>query len=375
MVADACVENDHAPLCISTTIPDMQSVFTRIATVLFALATSLPLSSAQGASVPEPPSPSLRLGVFFWHRSANDLVAFEGMKRAFEIRGLPHEFDVQHADGDERRAREILDKWKDKWKTGSIDLLFTMGTRATFLAQGWVGRLPIVFAAVTNPVEAGIVSSWRSRYERSATLVRLTGTSNWIPPQTVLHVFRLAVPRLRRLGVLRSTDAGYVSAVELRGLRQAIEAGDPAERIEVVESVYERRLGIERTVEALIEADVDAIWIPIDYTIYQQSKEILDAVASRGIPLLSSSLRATRDAAIAGVVVDYRMLGQRAAALALQILEKGRAPERIPVETMKGYQIVVNLEAARRCGYELPLPLLVVADRVWGTNVVEARSK
>lgn len=311
--------------------------------------------SDSGARVERQPH---RVGVFFWHRSANDLAAFEGIRRAFEIAGVEHEFVVHHADGDETRARRLLDECTDE----KLDVLFTMGTRATFLAQGWVGRLPIVFTAVTNPVEAGIVSSWTKRYERSSTLVRLTGTSNWIPPDTVLHVFRLAVPTLRRLGVLRSSESGYVSEVELRGLRSAV--AKTKKPLEIVETIFDRRYGIEAAVADLLAKDVDAVWIPIDFTIYQQSEQILEAMSGKGIPVLSSSLRATKDAAIAGIVVDYELLGRKAGALALDILVRGAEPARIPVETMKGYQIVVNMTAAKRYGYELPLPLLVVADQV-----------
>ncbi|MCB9917152.1 MAG: hypothetical protein H6832_01955 [Planctomycetes bacterium] len=327
---------------------------------LFATITASLTALLLGATVPDTPQRVARVGVFFWHRSANDLAAFEGIQRAFSIRGLPVEFIVHHADGDERRAREQLDACRD----AKLDLLFTMGTRATFLAQGWVGRMPIVFTAVTNPVEAGFAKSFGTRVERSSTLVRMTGTSNWIPPETVLHVFRLAVPKMRRLAILRSSDSGFVSAAELKDLSTAIErSGEP---LEVVEVVLDMRFGMQAALDRVLAADVDALWIPIDFPIYEQSAAIAEYLTGKGLPVLSSSLRATEDAAIAGVVVDYPLLGQRAAALAFAILLDEQDPQRMPIEMMQGYQIVLNLEAARRYGYELPLPLLAVADRVLG---------
>lgn len=312
--------------------------------------------------LPLQPAP-LRIGVFFWHESANDELAFAGVRKAFATRGVAHAFDVRRAGGDEGRARGFLDAWRAR----GTDLVLALGTRAAHLSQGRLGATPIVFAAVTNPIESGLVASWGPRFRRSSTLVRQTGTSNWIRPEIVLKVFRLACPNLRRLGVLRSATAGYVSAVELRGLRAAAarESRAPgAPPLEFVESIFERRIGLEKTVARLLEAGVHAIWIPIDHGIYKNSAQILDAVAGRGVPLLSSSLRATRDAAVAGIFVDYELLGQRAAAQAMRILIDGESPEHMPVETMKSYQIVVNRTAARRCGYELPLPLLAVAERV-----------
>jgi ABC-type uncharacterized transport system substrate-binding protein len=58
------------------------------------------------------------------------------------------------------------------------------------------------------------------------------------------------------------------------------------------------------------------------------------------------------------------MLGERAALLVLEILARGRDPGSLPIGTMQGYQVVVNLAAARRLGYDLPLPLLALADRL-----------
>ncbi len=310
---------------------------------------------------------TFRVGVLYWHRSPNDLAAERGIRKAFELRGMACEFVVHHADGDERKARAWLDTCRDQ----GLDLLFTMGTRATFLAEGWVGSLPIVFAAVTNPVEAGFAPSFGERVRRSSTLVRMTGTSNWLPPETVLHVFRLAVPGMRRLGILRSSASGFVSAVELRGLRDSVakSAGASEQELEVVEVVLDPRFGIRQAVDEVLAASVDALWIPIDFDIYQESAVIAEHLEGRRVPVLSSSLRATKDAAIVGIVVDYELLGQKAAAMAFDILEGRRAPEDMPVETMQGYQIVINLEAAKRYGYEVPLPMLAVADRFEGLQV------
>ena len=54
--------------------------------------------------------------------------------------------------------------------------------------------------------------------------------------------------------------------------------------------------------------------------------------------------------ACVAVIVDYRLLGQRTAALALDILAGRTRPSAAPVVTLRSYQVVVNLAAARLCG-------------------------
>jgi len=232
-----------------------------------------------------------------------------------------------------------------------------MGTEAALIAAKEVTDIPIVFTAVTNPVESGIVSSWKG------SGVNIAGNSNWIQPETVLNLFRLAAPDLKRLGILRSTKTGVVSAAELRGMRQYLK--DPkAPPIEIVEEKTEDLAGIKPAVERLIESKVQAIWIPIDFLIYKNMDEVLKATNPHAVPLVSSSLKGTKAGAVAGVVIDYKILGKQAVVIALKIIDDEAAPGEIPIGVMNSFQVVVNLGAARRCNYELPLSLLVLADMI-----------
>jgi ABC-type uncharacterized transport system substrate-binding protein len=176
-------------------------------------------------------------------------------------------------------------------------------------------------------------------------------------------VFRRAVPALRRLGVLRSTETGVVSEAELRAMRRHLTELRPGEpEIEIVEEVVGEVDELERAIGRLAAAGCQAVWIPIDFLVYENIDRVTVAAAANRLPLVSSSLRGAMSGAVAGVFVDYEMLGERAALIALDVLERGVDPGSIPVGTMEGYQVVVNLAASRRLGYDLPLPLLALAD-------------
>jgi len=264
--------------------------------------------------------------------------------------GRADEFLIERAESDRAAAKRILRGFESE----RVDLIFAMGTQAVLLAAEHVHKTPIVFTAVTNPVESGVVKSWKGSQRN------LAGNSNWIPPETILHVFRLTVPHLRRIGILR-TRTGVVSAAELESLRSYLETakGPP---LKIIEVVVDRADELPEAVDQLAKQSVDAIWIPIDRMVYEHTPQVFRAARARGIPIVSSSLRGTRTGATSGIVVDYVMLGKRAAAIALQILEQGTPPGSIPIGTMHGYRVVVNIEAARECHYEIPLSLLVLAD-------------
>jgi len=311
------------------------------------------------------------MGVLFWHDSPNDEAALDGIRAAFAETKHPHELIVRNADSDPAEAVRILDEFLGEAETGDgdeshaasdsaakpVDLVFAMGTRAALLAAERIDEIPVVFTAVTNPVQSRVVPSWKGSGRN------LAGNSNWIDSETLLRVFGQAVPGLGRIGILRSSVSGEVSAAELKSMKEFL-AKKGAPSMEIVEKVVAAPSEIESAVAALGASKVQAIWIPIDFLIYSNMKEVLAAIEPNPIPLVSSSLKATRAGAVAGVVVDYTLLGKRAVVIALDILEGRKKPGAIPIGTMNAHKIVVNLAAARRCRYELPLSFLVSADSI-----------
>ncbi|MHC4512871.1 MAG: ABC transporter substrate-binding protein [Planctomycetota bacterium] len=319
---------------------------------------SLALASCLGTAAAQDEA-AWQLGVFFWHESPNDQAALDGIRSAFKVRGRSHEFLVVQANSDRETARRLLAGLRKR----RVDLVFAMGTEAALLAKEHITDLPVVFTAVTNPIETGVVPSWKGSGSN------LAGNSNWIDPETTVRVFRLAVPRLQRLGVLRSRMSGVVSAAELKGLRRYLrEEKANAESKEGTLEVIERELTdvnqIAKAVGELADGGVQAIWIPIDFQIYQNADKVLAAARERGLPIVSTSMKAVRTAAVAAILPDYDLLGQRAAVIALRILERRSRPQDIPIGTLRAHRVVVNLDVARRCDYELRLSALVLADQI-----------
>lgn len=293
------------------------------------------------------------LGVFFWHDSPNDLATYAGIRLGLEQAGLACDFVEQRAGSDPDRAAAALRTLRE----AHCDLVFAMGTQAALLARRELTTVPVLFAAVSDAVASGVVSDWRG----SGT--NLCGASNWIAPGNVLDVFQLAVPHLRRLGMLRSADNGVVSAAELASMRAHLaEPGAPT--IDLYEAVAADANDIDYAVARLVAAGVEAIWIPIDITIYRHLPAVQKALGDRRLPLLTTAAAAVHGGAMVGAVVDYVLHGRRAAALAREVLVRGKVPGSLPIDRMHGTLVTVNLGAARRAGIELPLSLLALADEL-----------
>ena len=319
-----------------------------VAAVLVRLAAAVPADALPAQDTPAP----RKLGVFLWHDSPNDLATLAGIRAALQQAGLPHVFVDHRAGSDPDRAKAAL----QALQAAHCDLVFALGTQAALLAKDAIVDVPVVFAAVSDPVASGVVSDWGGSGNN------LCGCSNWIAPANVLDVFRLAVPGCRRLGVIRSRVSAVVSTAEVARMRTHLAAANGD--LTLHEAVARDADHIGEAIAELLAADVDAIWIPIDITIYQNVAAVRQALGARRIPLLTTAAAGVRNGAHVGAAVDYELHGRRAAAMAVDVLVHGKATGTIPVDRMKGTQVTVNLGIARRDGIDLPLSLLALADDV-----------
>jgi len=167
--------------------------------------------------------------------------------------------------------------------------------------------------------------------------------------------------------VLRSEKDSVVSRAELAAMRAYL-AKEGAPEVLVFDAVVPHVDLVEPAVRELLLRDVDAIWIPIDITVYKNLDLVQRALAGKHVPLVTTAAGALRgsaaNAAIVGAVPDYPLHGRRAAAMALSILQRGKQPHELSVDRMSGCLIVANLAAARRQDFELPLSLLALADEI-----------
>lgn len=323
----------------------------------------LPLAVfALSAAAPAPAGPPYRIGVFFWHDSPNDVATFAGLREGLAQAGVACEFVERRADSSTEKAHAAF----VELRAAHCDLIVVLGTQAALLAKVEVTDVPVLFAAVSDAVASGIVPDW------TGSGSNLFGASNWIAPHNVLDVFRLAVPHLHRLGMLRSAVSGVVSLAERTTMQQHLaEPGAPA--VELVEAIAGDADDVAAAAQRLVAQGVDAIWIPIDITIYQDLAAVRRGLQGARVPLLTTAAAGVRNGAVVGAVVDYPLHGRRAAALAREVLVHGRRPGDLPIDRLHGIQVTVSLAAARRDRLELPLSLLALADDLIDAEPADAK--
>lgn len=217
-------------------------------------------------------------------------------------------------------------------------------------AMARVARGPLVFAAVTDPVGAGLVPDLQHGHDQ------ITGTSDAWPYRAQLALIREILPTAKRLGVLYNPGeaASQYGIAQLRAL--APDLG--FELVEVgVNTVTEVRAGAESVV-----GRVDALLLSSDNTVIGGMVGALSVALERHVPLFVGDSGTVERGGLATVSVGYRELGRRTGELVDRML---RGERNIPPIVAQGVDIYVNRRAAQLMQVELPASVLARATKVY----------
>jgi putative ABC transport system substrate-binding protein len=235
----------------------------------------------------------------------------------------------------------------------NVDLIFSIATPMTQACADAVEGtdIPVIFAAVTDPVEAGLVESWEEPGGQ------VTGASDWADVEAQVQL-GMDIYQADSLGVIY--NAGEVnSVVQVDVLKDAKASLGITE---IVEATASTTADVYAAAESLV-GSVDAIWVPSDNTVAGAIASVVTVCEENDIPLYSSDVGMAREGAISGAGLDYFVNGQTAGELAARVLE-GEEPGEIPVAMTPMTIVYLCPDAAERMGVTIPQAVLDTATEV-----------
>lgn len=269
--------------------------------------------------------------------AVNDRV-IEGFKQALAEQGWEEGRNVEYrslpADGQiaglEERLSELL-----AWKPNLVLAMSTPPSQAAYRATKASGT-PLIFAPVSDPLAAGIVSNL-ARPGEHATGVRLL-PSNGVRLEALANLVPKArnyyVPYSREDKSALATLAQIEPAARSLGIRLLLQP---------VDSLAD----IERAAQE-IPAQADAIFLPQDSRIEGKATLYVAAAQARRLPLSAPSALQVEQGALMTFGFEHRAIGRQAARMADMVL-RGAVPGNVPVETAEN-KLYLNLQAARAIG-------------------------
>ena len=269
------------------------------------------------------------------------------LKAAGFVEGDNLDLEVQSAQGNMTTQAQI----NQKFVGDNPDLIVAISTPSAQTAMSATSDIPIVFAAITDPLAAGLVDS-NEKPGRN-----LTGSSDKTPVDRHLQLVRRIVPEAKTIGIVyNGGEANSVALVEeLRA--EATKLG-----LAVVEATAIQSSAVLDAARSLV-GKVDAIYVPTDSTVVSAFESVARIGGEADIPVIAADTTVVERGAIAALGFSYYDIGVAAGESAVRILN-GENPADIPVRFIDKLELYVNPGAAEEMGISLPDDLLAEATRV-----------
>ena len=233
-----------------------------------------------------------------------------------------------------------------------VDLIVTRGTPAAKAVKSATGTIPVVMAAMGEPlaVVATLAHPGGNITGLTTFSIELTGKR--------VEVIKELVPSLSRVALLQNMG-NPVAPPEWEETKTAARSlGLQAELLDV------RSQGdLSRAFELAVRQHVEALVIGIDGLTQMYQQTIVDSVARNRLPAIYPDRAFVDGGGLIAYAVNYPDLYLRAAGLIGKIF-KGAKPAELPIEQPTKFDLVINLQTAKSLSLQIPPSLRVQAELI-----------
>ena len=314
----------------------MKKLLTILLALTLILALAVPALAAEEGAV-------YKIGIcnYVDHASLNQIVeSIETRLEAVgEERGVTFEISYQNCNADANVLEQII----QNFIIDEVDLMVGVATPVAMSMQAATedNGIPVVFAAVSDPLSTGIVESLE---EPGANI---TGASDALDTAAIMKLIFAADPEADSIALLYDIgqDASTSAIAEAKAFLDEQGVAYKEYNGTTVDEV-----GL--AVDSLIADGVDAVFTPTDNTIMNAELSIYEKLAEAGIPHYTGADSFALNGAFLGYGVDYANLGTETADLVAQILIDGADPAVTPVLTFDNGTATVNTETCELLGFD-----------------------
>ncbi|MCI5839119.1 MAG: ABC transporter substrate-binding protein [Peptoniphilaceae bacterium] len=258
----------------------------------------------------------------------------EGFEEGLEENGIKAKIDYQNLGGDTSLANQTLDSI-DK----DTDLVYVIATPVAQAAASKIKDIPILFNAVTDPVDAGLVK------DENKPEANITGVSDKTDIAKQLDYFLEKFPDIKTIGVLFSTnEANSKSSID------ALQKACDAKGIKLVTKGINNINDVDTAMKSLTK-DIDGFFAITDNVVASSASIISKILIEKKIPSFAAEAGPVEEGMLFTDGVDYEDLGEKAAEQAKKIFD-GEKIENIPVFFSKDYEETVNDETLEKLGLD-----------------------
>lgn len=238
------------------------------------------------------------------------------------------------------------------------DLIYTWGTGVTLAVTGKfdapqrhaLAHVPVIFAPVAAPVQARIVPGL------SAQGRDVTGVVHVVPTVVQMKAMQSYLPFSKVGLVYTPTELNSKVIVdEVQTYCQGAGLQMVARKVNLDDKGKPTADGMEAMVADLHKQGAQWLYLLPDTFLGTVMPRLCAAALTHRLPTFGAAELAVRSGGVlVGLVSRYYSVGQLAGAKAIDILVNRKPASSVPIETLKRFSLIVNMEVARNLGGVYP---------------------
>lgn len=320
----------------------MKKIFAFVLSIIMAAACMAACSPSNPAPASDADGKTIKVGICNYVDDASLNQIVENIQaRLKEIggeKGVAFDVSYDNCNADANLLTQII----SNFIADDVDIMIGVATPVAMAMQAATedNGIPVVFAAVSDPVGAGLVESME------APGSNVTGTSDYLDTAAVMQLITAADPDAKNIALLY--DIGQDSSTAaIAHAKEYLDANGIAYGEYTGTTVDEVTLAVQ----ALIADGVDAVFTPTDNTIMKSELSIYEMLQEAGIPHYTGADSFALNGAFLGYGVDYAALGVETANMAADIALDGAKPAETAVKTFDNGCATINTETCEKLGF------------------------
>ncbi len=320
----------------------MKKIFAFVLSIIMAVACMAACSPSNPAPASDADGKTVKVGIcnYVDDASLNQIVENiqARLKEIGDEKGVAFDVSYDNCNADANLLTQII----SNFIADDVDIMIGVATPVAMAMQAATedNGIPVVFAAVSDPVGAGLVESME------APGSNVTGTSDYLDTAAVMQLITAADPDVKNVALLY--DIGQDSSTAaIAHAKEYLDANGIAYGEYTGTTVDEVTLAVQ----ALIADGVDAVFTPTDNTIMKSELSIYEMLQEAGIPHYTGADSFALNGAFLGYGVDYAALGVETANMAASIALDGAKPAETAVKTFDNGCATINTETCEKLGF------------------------
>lgn len=246
--------------------------------------------------------------------------------------------DYQNAQGDTSNLSTI----SERFVNDKSDLVLAVATGAAQSMASKTNEIPVLFTAVTDPVEAGLVA------DNQVPGGNISGTNDMNPIEAQIDLITEVYPDTKTIGILYCSSEDN-SIIQAKQAKEYIES----KNLEWIEGTATNSNDVQQVTQS-VASNCDAIYIPTDNA-YASAMAVVAGIAEeKKIPVVCGAIDMVKDGGLMTLGLNYYNLGYQTGEMAVRILKDNADISNMPVENSEKYDYYINSSMAKSIGAEIP---------------------